>query len=29
MPDGADGGMFTYRFGGQGIANTSFANAYH
>ncbi|MFJ6538919.1 sigma-70 family RNA polymerase sigma factor [Paenarthrobacter sp. NPDC091711] len=29
MPDNAGGGMFTYQFGGQGIANTSFANAYH
>lgn len=29
VPRNASGGMFTYQFGGQGIANTSFANAYH
>ncbi len=29
MPSGSGGGMVTYQFGGQGIANTSFANAYH
>ncbi|MDO6141968.1 sigma-70 family RNA polymerase sigma factor [Paenarthrobacter aurescens] len=29
MPENAGNGMLNYRFGGQGIAGTSFANAYH
>ncbi|MCM0616667.1 sigma-70 family RNA polymerase sigma factor [Paenarthrobacter sp. TYUT067] len=29
LPDGARGGMLNYQFGGRGIANKSFANAYH